>query len=688
MGFNRTLLHIPEAAPAVKVFDLENPLVPVAIADFMTSGFLDIISTARFSNGELAVLDLGGGLSRTDTSGGDVWTTDSRAGSETPRMVLVDKNDDVWVSFRNGQVSKFAGSSGLLIGRIATTSNAVLQASNATYIVAYDDVAGRIVTIDIVSHSIATDVLIQNLSANFQAVAVQQLGMFQGIFYIPVLNTQTNLYQILQISQNILVAVMPLSLPNTFVATLTDASGNVFAMDEFNTVARFLSNGSLYALYNLASKGRLQAMAFDQAGDLLYIVSDALFGQGYVHVLDPLVGVSTSVPYASAADFNPGDLTGYQRASVMATVPQAAPVVNLSLIAALNVGAETIVTGLPGAVEGADTVSSVALGNVTVAVAVDGSFSLRGPSVVPGVGAVDLSFVGPGGTTPEAVTNTVFTSTADNGRFIGTKFGLDGGFIKVYLSNAGSPLLTGQHFIRIKESNSGLYWNGSSLVAENGLYLPLVLDEAGVWQYQFLPSTVGDYTVFFEESPVFFQEQLQVTAEKTEIAQILSKVNQAAAPGAALLAPMNLFTDPTQFGGFIAGQLNRLQFLLNVLSFKANLVFPRTIEAITAQYSSAFLKQGDTPLVAFTIIDSVTGEPMDLTGDTVTFRARTQPGGPLAFSRQLDIIDAKNGQCSVRLTALDTGTVGNYLAEVVVVSADAVVLTTQSFNISINPNLG
>jgi hypothetical protein len=160
-----------------------------------------------------------------------------------------------------------------------------------------------------------------------------------------------------------------------------------------------------------------------------------------------------------------------------------------------------------------------------------------------------------------------------------------------------------------------------------------------------------------------------------------------AAPGAALLAPSSLFRDEAKIGGFLAGRLDRLQFLLNILAFKAQVIFPKAIEGISAVISKSTIKQDDTPLLIFTIMDSVTGQGKDTTGHTIRLRCRAQAGGPLIFDRELTAVDAKTGQYQLRLAAEDTDTAGSFQAELVDTSADGVTLTTQNFGLTITRNL-
>lgn len=692
MAFNRNILYVPTRKDRIVRFDLATPAAPVALADLVLGLGVEVGSLALFSDGEIVLGDVKTGrLVRIDPAGSVVWNIDARESTEVIRQVHVDKDDNVWVGFNGGKVAKFVGGTGTLTTRVADTQDTVIQSSDKTFVMTYDDVVGRVVLIDIGSVSIFKDFKISDLSTDHEPVKIKQIGMRESKFFVPVRKISTQKYEIMEISEDVLLQLLPLEWPKPITGTLVDATGNIYAMDEFFQVFKFLSTSALFAIYNLQSQGRLNSMSLEDSAATLLITSDDFFGEGRVHALDPATGVATFNAYSPANKHDGGDLTGYQRAIIIEDpdVPKAPPVVTLANINAFDFGGPgvTRVTGLPGAVSGATTVSST-LG--TVPVEADGSFHLSGGSVGPG--AHTLTFTGPGGATPQIVTVVAFVDTADGGGFQGTKFGLDGGFVKMFLTAAGVPLTTGTHFIRIKENNSGLYWNGSNLVASNGLFLSLTHDEKGIWLHNFelaagdLPE--GDYTIFFEEGAFFANDEALVTKEKQDIAETLSEVKKLAEPAQAFLEPANLLTDPQSIGGSLFHKLSRLQFHLNILSSKATLVFPKVIEGIAVIVSRSFIKTNDTPLIEFTLMDSVTAEPKDLTGHTVRFRTRTQAGGLLIFDRQLELDDdPTNGKASVRLDPADTDTSGSFVAEVEDIGPDGVTLSSETFNFTINPDL-
>jgi len=691
MAFNRNRLYVPTRKDRIVRFDLASPAVPVALADLVLGLGVEVGSLALLSNGDIVLGDVKAGrLVRIDPTGTVAWNIDARDSTEVIRQVHVDKGDNVWVGFDGGLVAKFTGATGALLTRVADTQNSVLQSSDETFVLTYDDTVGRVVLIDIGSATIFKDFRIDtDLSSDHTPVPVKQIGMRASKFFIPVKKVSTQKYEIMEISTDTLLQMLPLSWPKPITGTLIDASGIIFAMDEFSTVFKFLSNSSLFAIYNLQAQGRLDAMAIEDSAAILYVTSDDLLGEGRVHALDPATGVATFNAYTPAGEHDGGDLTGYQRAIIIAEpdVPLTPPVVSAPSITGFDIPSQALtrITGLPGAVSGAVTVTST-LG--TVPVEADGSFHLSGAAIGPGPHTI--TFTGPGGATPLIVTVVAFTPSATGGGFQGTKFGTDGGFIKLFLTAAGAPLTTGTHHIRIKENNSGFYWNGATLVASDGLFITLAHDEKGIWIHNFtlgagLPP--GDYTIFFEEGTLFLNDEALITTEKQEIAETLSEVKKLSAPAAPFLEPANLLTDPKTIGGFLFHNLARIQFHLNALSFKAQLLFPKIIEGVAALISRTFIKKGDTPLIEFSLLDAATGEPKDLTGHTVKFRARTQVGGLLIFGRTLELIDAPNGKASVRLDPADTDTAGAFVAEVETVAPDAVTLSTETFSFTITPDL-
>jgi hypothetical protein len=695
MPFNRDIVYIPTRADALGRFNISTPATPAALASLAFALDIEIVSIARFSNGDIAILDRKGRLMRVQPSGSLQWDVESRETTEEPRTVIVDYDDNVWVGFKGGKVAKFFGISGALSIRIVNTVSAsVLQASDETFIVAYDDTTLRVVTIDIASATIASDFNIGILCPIYDPVHVHQLGMTGSRYYIPVRrkpNVQVNpgKYEILVISGSVLQPVLPLAWPVTLTGTMADATGNIFVMDEFSRVMRFLANETLFAIYSLESQGRLMQMALDHLGTTLFVVSDALFGEGRLHVMNPLIGVATHQPYSPGGPFESSDLTGYQRGSVIADpdIALQPPIVNIALVSAhihADASVGTVITGEPGSALHATTVTCI-FG--TVPIEADGSFAFNGP--ITGAGPILLTFTGPGGSTPDTVIAALLPALASQGQFIGTKFGLDGGFIRVLLKDLSDDIVTtGVHHIRIKEEHSGLFWNGLNMVASDGMWIHLDYDDDGVWIYEFLPPGPGDYTIFFHEcfvpTPVFLAHSVIVTAEKQQIEETLSKVKTLET---ALMAPASGFTNPATVGGYILDRLNRIIFLGNVLAHKARLVFPKAFEGIAIDVSRTFFKTNDTPLVSFTILDSITGEPRDLTGHTIHWRARTQPGGILIFDKLLELIDAKNGQAQVRLELADTDTSGSFVSEVEDIAPDLVTLSSETFNVTINPDL-
>jgi len=692
MAYNRNILYVPTAAASLARADIYLPLAPASLPVLPIALDVETYCVARFSNGEIAVIDSKNGrLVRLTAAGAIVWNVDCREAAETPCSVVVDKNDDVWVGFYGGgKNAKFRGTDGVLLGRVEmpVPADAILQASNANYILAYDDIAGMAALIDIASITVYKYFTIQSKSPDHEPCPINQVGMFDTKYYIPARRKATatlnpGKYEILQFTDDTLLSVLPLTWPKALTGTIADVAGKAYAMDEFSSVFEFTAAMALRAVYALESQGRLCALALDNLAGVLYAVSDDLMGGARIHAIDPSTGVPTYLGYAPGGFFEGGDLSGYIRGTVIAEpdVPLLPPVVDTGKIAAPIFPTETVVTGKPGAVQNAVSVSC-AVGTATIEQ--DGSFAIHGAPVAPG--PITLTFTGPGGSTPVVVTAIPFAATATGARFVGTTFGLDGGYLKIYLEAAGLPLTTGTHFLRIKDNGSGLYWNGLNFVVSNGLFLEWTHDEVGVWLHHFvLPA--GDYTVFFEEGTVFGNEELLVSPEKTQTAEILSKVNQLGAPGAPFLAPANLLATPGTIGEYMATSFGRIQFLLNVLGYKARLVFPRAVEGIAAVVSRVFIKTGDTPLIAFTILDSVTGQPKDITGHTLHFRARTQPGGILVFDRILTHVDSRNGQADVRLTTADTDTSGSFVAEVEETSPDGVVLSTVTFNFTVSPDL-
>lgn len=688
MAFNRNILYVPTRSDVIRRFDLQqDPLAPVALSDITLGLDVEIVSLALFSNGDLILSDVKNGrLIRIDPTGSVTYNIDSRASTEAPNQVLVDKDDNVWVAFTGaGEVTVFAGGTGTVIQRVADTEEQrVMQAADNAHIVTYDPDLGHVVLIDIGSQTIAFDFTLDDVSPDHQATEVRQIGMVGDKYFLPVQRKDDGRYEIIKVSEDDLIEVMPLSWPKAIRGTLTDEPGNMYAMAEFSQVFKFQVNSSVEAIYDLEAEGRLNAMALTDSGTVLHVASDNLLGSARVHTLDLSTGVATFINHESL-EINAGDLVGVQKALVIDEPDTALepPVTTPALFDATTfTGVKTVLTGKPGSVLNATDVTTP-LGVATVNA--DGSWAISGAPL--GAGPVALTFNGPGGATPDTVTNVIFSTTVASGVFVGTTFSLTGGFVKILLlDGSGVPVSTGTHVIRIKENNSAEYFNGTSLVPSNGLFLPLTHDEEGIWLYKFTPSVVGDYTVFFNEGTVFLNNEIVISDVEQTLDEVLTTLKQIEDPAEALLVATNIFDDSTEVGGFIVDRLAKIHRLLHIFTAKTKFVFPKIVEAVSTIMSQTFVKTGDTPLINFTIQNDA-GEPQDLTGHTVKLTTRTQPGGDLIFSRTLDIDDAEAGKASVRLTAQDTSTSGSFQAEVEDVSPDGVVLSTQTFNFVVNPDL-
>ena len=82
---------------------------------------------------------------------------------------------------------------------------------------------------------------------------------------------------------------------------------------------------------------------------------------------------------------------------------------------------------------------------------------------------------------------------------------------------------------------------------------------------------------------------------------------------------------------------------------------------------------GDTPTMTF-FLEKVNGEPVKLTGATVTAFLRVKPGGATKFSdRSVGIVDVDTGECSLSLLAAD-GTFDDYEFQVKVVFSGGAIL--------------
>lgn len=74
-----------------------------------------------------------------------------------------------------------------------------------------------------------------------------------------------------------------------------------------------------------------------------------------------------------------------------------------------------------------------------------------------------------------------------------------------------------------------------------------------------------------------------------------------------------------------------------------------------------YMMAGDTrPKVEF-FLEKENGEPVNLTGATVIAHLRVKPGGTVKFEdRSVGVVDVDTGECSLTLTASDSGTADDY----------------------------
>lgn len=88
-----------------------------------------------------------------------------------------------------------------------------------------------------------------------------------------------------------------------------------------------------------------------------------------------------------------------------------------------------------------------------------------------------------------------------------------------------------------------------------------------------------------------------------------------------------------------------------------------------------YLKQGDTlPIPTATLIDSMTGQPVNLTGCAVFFHLGNFTNEDLIDS-PASIVDAINGKVSYSWLPTDTNIAGAFVSEWKVVFADSSIIT-------------
>ncbi len=73
--------------------------------------------------------------------------------------------------------------------------------------------------------------------------------------------------------------------------------------------------------------------------------------------------------------------------------------------------------------------------------------------------------------------------------------------------------------------------------------------------------------------------------------------------------------------------------------------------------------RGDDILLEFTLRDTRTGEPFNLSGYTLYFAAADKNGN-LIINKQMSIVDPTSGKASTTLTKQETAKSGRYIAEI------------------------
>lgn len=204
-----------------------------------------------------------------------------------------------------------------------------------------------------------------------------------------------------------------------------------------------------------------------------------------------------------------------------------------------------------------------------------------------------------------------------------------------------------------------------------------------------LPGTANVYTLLF---PVPDDAELETffMLGSMEVGSVLREFAKPVTIGVdALSSAAIVGADISSVGGLLLHRMNNLyRDFRRALDRVLAQVDPVEVTGVTAIFSTKIVYRNDTPTFLFQIFDDVARTAEDLTGATVTFRARQEPSLPLIFEKTCSITDALAGRCEATLTSLDTATAGLYKAEVEVVFADATRLTAVQFNLNILEDVG
>jgi hypothetical protein len=690
-----------------------------------------IVSTAIDSNGDLLELDELGILTKTTAGPSVAWSVDisvqvTPGNFVFPNMIAIDINDDIWAVY-DGQLDTkvFNNATGAEDFAIAgTAADAIVITKDNDYGLAYDSATGQLYRIRGIDKVLDYTFDLPTMLASYEAPQYYVSSLASGLndlAFIPAfINGGLCLVEIDYIDKT--ASLYDIGTANPPAAAIADNNDHVWIVDILGSIIRWdqiqKEVEQVFFTIDPGLLGHPQILTITDAGDL-YLQDDGSYGNAgcRIQYIDAVTGEVVLVSDGLFVGPITGDALGYHLNKIVrvnvAPTP-VTPVVDNSKLTATGTPAGVVsITGLPGAIDDADVVE--VLDNALSVVATptlnaDGSFSWKSSSGTGSPTAGDNYTV--------RAKNTTWTTQADQlkttvlrdlGTFTpefitGTEIPANEPTrVKIGLRDGSNNPITAVSlfYLKVKNDQTGQFWNGSSYVADDGDYLALTHDVGDQSYIELTIPTEGQVSIYLDE-PEFGQQFVAIdgfVVSDIDFGTISNQLDMVQSdlddltndPSSVWLSSAAKMLSAGTIGNFITNKLDRVLSLSNVILSKVIPPQDIYVEDIVASILPVEVKKGTTPNIVIRVLDKTTRQPRDLNGATVTFLAGAFPGGtPIVINKEATVSSTEAGLCGVaelQLDTADTSQVGEYIAEIVVVFAGGTVLKAGGMIFSIAETL-
>jgi hypothetical protein len=687
-----------------------------------------VVSKAVDELGNSYELGLNGFLTKLNPSQVVQWSIDATVQPTLgqfvfPNNIALDKNKNVWVAYNSDfDVKQYDGTNGAPLATLTNVpADALTVTSTGDFLIAYDSTAATAWKVRIGSLATEATYDLTDNDPNLSTPAHKQYQITSSVnnhaFVTAYSGGTAKIFEIDYYDDQ--VACYDLGITNPPSTSFCDNNGRIWVSDITGNIARWDEIAKevdrIFFTVDPGVRGYATALTIDPTTGFLHLQDDGSFadeGRRYqlVRQVDGTIASSTDTEDVAPLT---GDIFGFHFENIVlsdVTPTPPVPVVNTALITAtVTPAGRVVVTGLPGAITDGDVVE-ILQGLSLVAsptLNADGSFSYRSSAGFGNpAGGENLDIKGKNTLYATESTQTVVTTVRDLGApqitFItGSELVKDEDtFIKFGLrDNLGNPITgsttpaSGDFVLRIKDDQTGLFWNGSSYVADDGEYLTFSYDGFGDQNsVEVAVDTLGQVSIYMDEPEFGFFSALDGfvisdrggNALQSQIDQIQSDVTSLVNdPSIVWLTSLSNLTDIDTVGGFLLQRLDRMIAIMQLLQARVSPVREVTAEGITVDIDPICVRKGDTPLITIRVLDPVTRQGVDINGAEVRFVAGPFPSGaPIVIDKVASVSSVEmgnTGTATLQLESSDTATADDYAAEVVVTFPGGKKLTSKIF---------